>query len=157
QGRIPGGAGALTAFTLEARGGISVAVAQVDGTAVDNIVAGSPPGLPSEVKVYRAHLPSSTGTAPPLFSSFSPYPQDQSAVSPATAFVAFSTGRNSIVTAPGPGRLAEVKVFAFSLFAPLAHDGSGAGPAGALIEPITTASFAPFGPEYKSGVSLATG
>ena len=36
-----------------------------------------------------------------------------------TGFVDFSTGRESIVTAPGPGSPAEVKVFAFPLLQPI--------------------------------------
>ena len=40
------------AFAADARGGVSVAVAQIDGTPSDNIIVGSGPGIPSEVKVY---------------------------------------------------------------------------------------------------------
>src|SRR5262249_9454485 len=40
------------AFDGSARGGVSVAVAQIDGTPSDNIIVGSGPGIPSEVKVY---------------------------------------------------------------------------------------------------------
>ena len=40
-------------------------------------------------------------------------------MSVATGFVDFSTGRESIVTAPGPGSPAEVKVFAFPLLKPI--------------------------------------
>ena len=35
-----------------ARGGVSVAAAQIDGTTADNIIVGSGPGIPSEVRVY---------------------------------------------------------------------------------------------------------
>src|SRR5436190_22228305 len=42
------------AFEAAARGGVSVAVAQIDGTNSDNIIIGSGPGVPSEVKVYQS-------------------------------------------------------------------------------------------------------
>ena len=108
-------------FAAEARGGISVAAAQIDGTSADNIIVGSGPGIPSEVRVYGSKLPSSPGTAPALFSTFSPYAGDRSGVSLATGFVDFATGRYSIVTAPGPGVPAEVKVFVFSLLKPISN------------------------------------
>ena len=135
------------------RGGVSVAAAQIDGTTVDNIVVASGPGIPSEVKVYRSVLPSAAGVAPPIFSTFKPYGDDRSGVSIATGFVDFSTGRESIVTAPGAGSPAEVKVFAFPLLKPI---GPAAPPAG-IEQPVTTASFLPFGNDYRDGVSLATG
>ena len=37
---------------------------QIDGSTADNIIVGSGPGIPSEVKVFSATLPSSPGTAP---------------------------------------------------------------------------------------------
>jgi hypothetical protein len=62
----------FAAFSPDAQGGISVTATQIDGTAADNIVVGSGPGIPSEVKVFGTQLPSPLGTAPPLFSSFTP-------------------------------------------------------------------------------------
>ena len=112
-------------FDSVARGGVSVAVAQIDGTTSDNIIVGSGPGVPSEVKVYQSQLPSSPSAVPSLFSSFKPYGEDRSGVSIATGFVDFSTGRESIVTAPGPGSPTEVKVFAFPLFKPVGKAGQG--------------------------------
>ena len=41
-------------FDSQARGGVSVAAAQIDGTNVDNLIVGSGPGVTSEVKVYQA-------------------------------------------------------------------------------------------------------
>ena len=38
-------------FDSQARGGVSVAAAQIDGTNADNIIVGSGPGVPSQVKV----------------------------------------------------------------------------------------------------------
>ena len=101
----------FAAFSPDARGGVSVTATQIDGTTADNIIVGSGPGIPSEVKVFGTELPSAPGTAPPLFSSFSPYQDDRSGVSVASGFVDFSSGRNSIVTAPGPGTPTQVKVF----------------------------------------------
>jgi hypothetical protein len=92
------------AFDSAARGGVSVAVAQIDGAQSDNIIVGSGPGVPSEVKVYQSQLASSPGVVPALFSSFKPYGDDRSGVSIATGFVDFLTGRESVVTAPGPGK-----------------------------------------------------
>ena len=76
--------------------------------------------------MYRSALPSTAGVAPPIFSTFKPYGDDRSGVSIATGFVDFSTGRESIVTAPGAGSPAEVKVFAFPLLKPI---GAGRGSA----------------------------
>jgi FtsP/CotA-like multicopper oxidase with cupredoxin domain len=58
------------AFADGARGGVSVAGAQIDGATADNIIVGSGPGMASEVKVYRSALPSLSGEAPPVFSTF---------------------------------------------------------------------------------------
>ncbi len=137
---------------------MSVAVAQIDGvTTGDNIIVGSGPGVPSEVKVFSSKLPS-LGTAPAVFSSFSPYPGDRSGVTLSSGFVDFTTGRQSIVTAPGPGAQSSVKVFVFPLLAPLegataAHHHGTAEPA----QPVMTTEFKPFGDGYQGGVSLATG
>src|SRR6516162_7969253 len=77
------------------------------------------PAIPSEVKVYESQLSSASGVVPSLFSTFKPYGEDRSGVSIATGFVDFSTGRESIITAPGAGSPTEVKVFAFPLFNPI--------------------------------------
>ena len=79
-------------FAAGARGGISVTAAQIDGTSADNIIVGSGPGMPSEVRVYGSKLPSSPGIAPDLFSTFSPYADDHSGVSLATGFVDYCDG-----------------------------------------------------------------
>jgi FtsP/CotA-like multicopper oxidase with cupredoxin domain len=144
------------AFDAAARGGVSVAVAQIDGTTSDNIVVGSGPGIASEVKVYGGPLPASANTPPPLFSTFKPYGDDRSGVSLAAGFVDFSTGRESIVTAPGAGSAAEVKVFAFPLLKRIGA-GQRSGQAAAADRPVNTASLIPFGKDYRGGVSLATG
>jgi hypothetical protein len=76
-------------------------------------------------------------------------------VSVATGFVDFSTGRESIVTAPGPGMRARIKVFAFPLLTPIGK--ADRGSVQAVDQPVNTASFVPFGDDYRGGVSLATG
>ncbi len=77
------------AFDSSARGGVSVASSQIDGSTADNIIVGSGPGIPSEVKVFSSKLPSSPGTAPELFSTFNPYLDDRNGVSVASGFVDF--------------------------------------------------------------------
>jgi hypothetical protein len=138
------------AFGADARGGVSVAATQADGSTCDNIIVGSGPGIASEIRIYGTKLPK-PGTAPPLFTSFAPHAGDSSGVTLATGFVDFSTGRNSIVSAPGPGSAAEVKVFVFPL---LKKIGTADAPS---PQPDTTATLKPFGDDYRGGVSLATG
>jgi hypothetical protein len=144
-------------FDSRARGGVSVAAGQIDGTNTDNVIVGSGPGLMSEVKVYQVPLAVSSRAGPALFAAFKPYGEDRSGVVVATGFVDFTTGRESIVTAPGPGSPAEVKVFAFPLFKPIANAGRPGTQAAAPDEPVNTSSFVPFGNDYRGGVSLATG
>ena len=145
----------FAAFDGAARGGVNVAVAQIDGTTRDNIIVGSGPDAPSEVKVFSSELPA-LGSSPALFSSFSPYPGDSSGVTLSTGFVDFTTGRQSIVTAPGRGTPSTVKVFVFPLLAGLGGHDHGATADGTL-QPVLTTEFAPFGNDYRGGVSLATG
>lgn len=168
SGKASGGQGSFEtelarfeAFEASARGGLSVAASQIDGSTADNIIVGSGPGILSEVKVYRANLPASPGVAPELFSSFNPYLDDRNGVSVASGFVDFTTGRYSIVTAPGAGSIAQVKVFAFSLMTPIDHK-KRSGPGADQCEPgdnkpAVTNAFMPFGMTYRGGLSLATG
>ncbi|HYR67146.1 MAG TPA: multicopper oxidase domain-containing protein [Reyranella sp.] len=139
------------AFADGARGGVSVAGAQIDGATADNIIVGSGPGMASEVKVYRSALPSLSGEAPPVFSTFKPYADDKAGVTVAAGFVDFSTGRDSIVTAPGLGSPAEIKVFAFALLKPIGQ------PAAGIDQPVNTSSFLAFDKDYRGGVSLGVG
>jgi hypothetical protein len=145
------------AFDSVARGGVSVAVAQIDGTTSDNIIVGSGPGVPGEVKVYQSQLSSARGAVPALFASFKPYGDDRSGVSIATGFVDFSTGRESIVTAPGAGSPGEIKVFAFPLLKPIGKASQGGTQIAGTDQLVNTASLVPFGKDYRGGVSLATG
>lgn len=137
------------------RSGVNVAAAQIDGTTSDNIIVGSGPGAPSEVKVYRTALPA-LGTVPAIFSTFTPYPNDTSGVTLSAGFVDFGTGRDSIVTAPGAGSVSQVKVFVFPLLTPI-QGGQTGMKMEPIDQPVNSASFLPFGPEYKGGVSLAVG
>jgi FtsP/CotA-like multicopper oxidase with cupredoxin domain len=170
SGKASGGKGAFEnelarfgAFASDARGGVSVTATQIDGSGADNIIVGSGPGMPSEVKVFSSQLPSAPGTAPAQFASFTPYANDRSGVSLASGFVDFSTGRYSIVTAPGPGAPTQVKVFNYSLMSPVGTKAMAKSnsktpsycpdPDG----PALTAAFMPFGTDYRDGASLATG
>ena len=58
------------AFASSARGGISVAATQIDGSSADNIIVGSGPGVADEVRVFGSQLPPSVGSvrrsSPPL-------------------------------------------------------------------------------------------
>ena len=114
------------------------------------------------MKVYRSDLPSQSGKAPSLFSTFSPYPDDSSGVSVASGFVDLSTGRYSIVTAPGPGSPAQVKVFVYPLMPPIGPKTRTASATKDMCpedsgKPNLAAAFMPFGLDYKGGLSLATG
>jgi hypothetical protein len=173
SGKADGGKGPFAtelarfaAFDSAAQGGVSVAVSQIDGSTADNIIVGSGPGVPSEVKVFRSDFSSQSGKAPSLFSSFSPYLDDRNGVSVASGFVDFSTGRYSIVTAPGAGSVAQVKVFAFPLMPAIGEKALGEkkkeGASADQCEPgakkpVVTNAFMPFGMDYRGGLSLATG
>ncbi|MEZ5875663.1 MAG: multicopper oxidase domain-containing protein [Hyphomicrobiales bacterium] len=146
------------AFDSNATGGLTISSDQIDGSTSDNIIVGSGPGIASEVKVFTYK----TDSSPELFSSFNPYPGDTSGVKVASGFVSFMSGRNSIVTVPGPGSPAVVKVFDYWLMKPapikinetnipLQMCAKGDG------KPAMIAEFTPFGSDYKDGVSLATG
>ena len=75
----------------------------------------------------------------------------------ATGFVDFSTGRESIVTAPGPDSPTEIRVFAFPLLKPIGKADERGTETANTDQPLNTASFMPFGRAYRGGVSLATG
>ena len=93
-------------------------------------------------------------------------------MSVASGFVDFATGRYSIVTAPGPGSAAQVKVFVFPLMPPIGQKTKTASAKSASSKsegktadmcpedagkPNLAAAFMPFGLDYKGGLSLATG
>jgi FtsP/CotA-like multicopper oxidase with cupredoxin domain len=150
------------AFAPAFRGGISVGTVQIDGTIMDNIIVAPGAGMVGEVKVFRSPLPTASGTAPELFASFKPYGEQMNGVTLATGFVDFATGRDSIVTAPGAGSIADVKVWAFPLLRPIpgvktSSSDPHAAHGGAIDQPVNTSTFMPFGKDYRGGVSLATG
>ena len=94
-------------FDADFKGGVTVAGADIDGNALaDNIIVGSGPGMESQIKVFSSTVPSESGKAPDVFSAFTPYPGSESGVTLATGMVESGSGRESIVTAPGPGRRA---------------------------------------------------
>ncbi len=146
------------AFDSALTNGVSVAAALIEGVSSgDNIIVGSGPGVSSEIRVFSAALPA-PGKAPALFASFNPFYGERNGVVLATGFVDFTTGRQSIVTAPGPGSLSMVKVFVFPLLKAMdgeigSHEHRSTGP----LRPVLSASFTPFGPDHRGGVSLATG
>ena len=82
-------------------------------------------------------------------------------MSVASGFVDFSTGRYSIVTAPGAGSVAQVKVFVFPLMPAIGEkkkEGAGADQCEpGDKKPVVTNAFMPFGMDYRGGLSLATG
>jgi hypothetical protein len=142
----------FTAFDPSYRGGVNVAAGDVDGGTRDNIIVGSGPDMDSTVTVFSSQLPPVRGAAPAVFASFSPYPGSRSGVTLATGLVEPMSGRPSIVTAPGPGEPAVVKVFRYDLFFGVTehgvHDPKAATKA---------AELSPFDASYTGGVSLATG
>ena len=115
---------------------------------------GSGAGITDEVKIYNIPLAGSN-RGPVLFASLKPYGEDRSGVSIAAGMVDFTTGRESIITAPGPGAPTEIKTFAYSLFKSNAKKSNGVvHPADSLVNGNT---FFPFGKDYSGGVSLSTG
>ena len=88
----------------------------------DNIIVGSGPGIESQVKVFSSKLPGEKGKAPDVFSSFTPYPGLDSPASPSPpAWSTLGSGRETIVTAPGPGDAPQVKTFRCDLYTPTAR------------------------------------
>lgn len=146
-------------FDVQSRGGVSVAAADIDGNPLaDNIVVGSGPGTNSEVKVFSTGLPR-VGTAPSVWSSFTPYTGSKSGVQIATGLVDAMSGRQSIVTAPGQGEPARIKTFRYDLFTPNGPTSMSAMPGMRMSasDPAVTSNFLAFPEGYTGGVSLATG
>jgi FtsP/CotA-like multicopper oxidase with cupredoxin domain len=141
-------------FDSNAREGVYVASAQIDGTQSDNLIVGSPAGITDEVKIYDIPL-AGANKGPSLFASFKPYGEDKSGVTVAAGMVDFVTGRECIVTAPGAGTPTEIKTFAYTLFHPNEKHRKGeTNPADTLVN---NTSFFPFGKDYSGGISLSTG
>ena len=143
-------------------GGVTVAGADIDGNAMaDNIIVGTGPGTESQVKVFSAKLPSESGKAPDVFSSFTPYPGSKSGVALATGLVESGSGRESVVTAPGPGDAPLIKSFRWDLFTPTARaQANGTATqvhSGKPTDPKMTSQFMAYDENYKDGVALSTG
>ncbi|MPT21780.1 MAG: copper oxidase, partial [Starkeya sp.] len=138
--------------------GVSVAAAQIDGrTTGDNIIVGSGPGVSSEIRVFGSRLPA-LSMAPKRFATFNPFYGERNGVTVTTGFVDFTTGRQSLIAAPGAGSPAVVKVFVFPLLSAMEGEiGSHAHRSKGPPRPVLSASFTPFGADYRGGVSLATG
>ncbi|MFM2004975.1 MAG: hypothetical protein RLZZ09_630, partial [Pseudomonadota bacterium] len=83
------------AFEPTFRGGISLAVGDIEGTGLAaNIIAATGPGAETQVKVFRSSQ-SGVGAQPAVFSSFSPYPGFQGGVNVAAGMVDLGSGRIS--------------------------------------------------------------
>lgn len=141
-------------------GGVTVAGSDIDGNAMaDNIIVGSGPGMESQVKVYSSTLPA-VGTSPDEYSVFTPYPGSRAGVQSATGMVEMGSGRESIVTAPGPGDTPVIKTFRWDLYTPTARaqaNGTATQHAGKPTDPVQTAEFLAYGGDYTGGVALSTG
>jgi FtsP/CotA-like multicopper oxidase with cupredoxin domain len=143
-------------------GGVTVAGADIDGNAMaDNIIVGSGPGMESQVKVFSSTLPDESGKAPDVFSTFTPYPGSQSGVNLATGMVEAGSGRESVVTAPGPGDAPLIKSFRWSLFTPTARaQANGTATqehATKPSDPVMTSQFMAYDENYRDGVAVSTG
>ncbi|MHA3024009.1 multicopper oxidase domain-containing protein [Mycobacterium sp. BMJ-28] len=148
-------------FDADVAGGISVAGADIDGNALaDNIIVATGPGRESQVKVFSSKLPE-RGSAPEVFSAFTPYPGSSSGVTLATGMVESGSGRESIVTAPGPGEPPLIKSFRWDLYTPTARSqANGTTPqqhSGKPSEPRMTSQFLAYDEKYTDGVALSTG
>lgn len=148
------------AFEESFEGGVHVAASVIDGNPLaDNLIVSAGPGKESTVKVFDHQLPPA-GTAPELFASFSPYPGEDKGVSVATGLVDNVSGRNSIVTIPGPGSEAlVVKNFRFDQYVPNAGLASWCAPQNPPVPgvPALTSEFLAFDDTYTGGVSVAVG
>jgi hypothetical protein len=149
-------------FGSEFTGGVTVAGADIDGNAMaDNVIVGSGPGMETQVKVYSSTLPSESGKAPDVFSAFTPYPGSDSGVTLATGMVEAGSGRESVVTAPGPGEAPLIKTFRYDLYQPTARaraNGTATQEHSTKPnEPKMTSQFMAYDEGYTGGVSLSTG
>ena len=161
QGRFTAELARFNPFDAGFTGGVNVAGADIDGNAMaDNIIVGSGPGIESQVKVFASTLPAEEAKAPDVFSTFTPYAGSKSGVSLATGMVELGSGRESIVTAPGPGDAPQVKTFRFDLYTPTARaqaSGTATAHGAKPNEPRMTSNFLAYDEGYTGGVSLSTG
>ncbi|WP_457148721.1 multicopper oxidase domain-containing protein [Mycobacterium sp. URHB0021] len=149
-------------FDADFTGGVTVAGADIDGNAMaDNVIVGSGPGMESQIKVFSSTVPSEAGKAPDVFSAFTPYPGSQAGVTLSTGLVEAGSGRESVVTAPGPGDAPLIKTFRWDLFTPTARaQANGTTPQGhpsKPSDPRMSSQFMAYEENYKGGVTLSTG
>ena len=119
-----------TPFPVSFRGGVSVALGDVNGDGKLDLIVGSGAGGIAQVKVF-------SGTTQKLLASFTPFLAFKGGVSVAAGDVN-GDGKADVIVGSGPGAVAQVKVFS--------------GATGALLE-----SFSPFGAASIGGVSVAAG
>jgi hypothetical protein len=127
--------------------GASVALGDLNGDGLDEIVAGQRAGGRPRVVVIDA----STGNR---LADFEAFDHDfRGGVSVATGMVE-AGGRISLFTAAGPGRRPTVKMYNFDLFG----DASGRMPkTHARLTPLEVASFDGAARGYRGGVTVTTG
>jgi len=161
QGRFTAELARFNPFDAGFTGGVAVAGADIDGNALSaNIIVGTGAGVESQVKVFDSKLADDKGTAPGVFSTFTPYPGSKSGVTLATGMVELGSGRESIVTAPGAGDAPQIKTFRYDLYRPTARaQANGTVPEhlGKPNEPTMTSNFLAYDEGYRDGVSLSTG
>lgn len=139
------------AFAETYRGGVNVATGNIDGTfGGDSIVVGSGPGMRATVKVLASGLDS--GKQPP-FATWYPYGAFRGGVDVATGLTDFS-GREVVVTAPGPGMAPLVQTYVFDL---MQKSGSMGTRHSGEVHNEMASSFLAFEESYRGGVSIATG
>ena len=148
-----------------------MASSQIDGSTADNIIVGSGPGVPSEVKVFRSDLPSQSGNGAVPVLELHPLSR---ATAPASASPPASSISPPAATASSPPRARQrgagqgVRLLADD--ADRAEDQNAMPRAQAprakarpptlsrgAGKPNLTAAFMPFGLDYRGGLSLATG
>ncbi len=107
----------LTPFGEDFTGGVSVAAAWIDGQPTQaNLIVGSGPGREATVRVYGNNFE-------PI-SEFKPYPGSLNGVTVAVGKIELGSGRESIVTVPGPGQAATIRAFRYDLLEHLSGSAS---------------------------------
>jgi hypothetical protein len=124
------------AYAPTFRGGVNVAVGDVNHDGIGDIITGSGPGGPPRVRVFDVVNGRPAPVAGPLGDFLAYGPNVRGGVTVAAGNVDGRPG-DELITAAGPGAAAPVKVFG--------EDGR-----------IQT-RFAPYGPHFRGGVSVAAG
>ena len=151
----------FTPFDAGFTGGVTVAGADIDGNAMaDNIIVGYGPGDRVAGQGVLVDTADETGKAPDVFSTFTPYPGSKSGVTLATGMVELGSGRESIVTAPGPGDAPLIKTFRYDLYKPTARaqaNGTARRAFGKPNEPTMTSNFLAYDEGYRAGCRCRPG